>query len=105
MKALLTIGYIYTEPKEEGSDIFIKKEIEKMYYADVLEFSNKFTSTDKVNDDFTINNKLSIISDLFALDHIGNIAYIQFLGNKWKVKDVTIQYPRLIISIGGLYNV
>lgn len=104
MKILTIIGYSSTEPKEEGSDIMVPKIVEKRYYADVLDPTKKWESSDKINDDLNITNRLSIISDPFCMNNIGNIAYVILLGTKWKVRDITIQYPRLILSVGGIYN-
>lgn len=30
--------------------------------------------------------------------------YAEFGGVKWKVTDVKVQYPRLILTFGGIYH-
>jgi hypothetical protein len=30
--------------------------------------------------------------------------YVEFMGTKWKITNVEVQYPRLILSVGGVYN-
>lgn len=104
MKALIKIGYKVTKPKSEGSDIYIDDIEELDYYADILDNSKKWETSDSINDDITISNKISIISNPFCMNNLGNIAYVIFLGAKWKVKDIKIQFPRIILSVGGLYN-
>ena len=31
-------------------------------------------------------------------------AEVTEMGAKWKITDVEVQYPRLLLTIGGLYN-
>jgi len=57
-----------------------------------------------VNDDISISNQISIIADPFANNNFHAMKYVVFMGAKWKVSEVTVEYPRLILSIGGLYN-
>jgi hypothetical protein len=30
--------------------------------------------------------------------------YVEFMGAKWKISNVEVQYPRLILTIGEVYN-
>ena len=30
--------------------------------------------------------------------------YVEFMGAKWKISSVEVQYPRLILTVGGVYN-
>jgi hypothetical protein len=30
--------------------------------------------------------------------------YVEFMGTKWKITNIEVQYPRLTLSIGGEYN-
>lgn len=104
MKTITTIGFSITGPKEEGSDIYVTTIVERRYHADVLDNLTKFEASESINDNINLSNKLSIISDPFCTNNIGNIAYVTLLGTKWKIKDVKIQYPRLLLSVGGIYN-
>ena len=61
-------------------------------------------SSDKVNDDVDISNVISIIADPYAFQNLSFIRYIVWMGIKWKVTDVEVQYPRLILTLGGVYN-
>lgn len=77
---------------------------EKTYYGDVLQNTRKWEKTDDVNDNLNISNKFSIIADKFAVENFQYIKYVNYFGANWKVTTVDIQYPRLILSVGGLYN-
>lgn len=79
--------------------------VERHYYGDVLEPSRRFSSSDKVNDDISVENRISIISDPFAIENFHNILYISWMGSNWKVTKVDVQFPRLILTLGGVYSV
>lgn len=97
------IGFEITEEVKPG--IFDERKIERSYYGDVLEFSRRLQDGDnKVNDDIRLTHDISIVADPFAYDNFMSIRYLTYLGKKWKVSDVKVQYPRLILSLGGLYN-
>ena len=60
--------------------------------------------TENLNDDITLNNKISIVTDLFADEHLYAIRYVVYGGSKWKVTSVELRRPRIVLSIGGVYN-
>lgn len=78
--------------------------IERNYRGDVLQNMNRWQSSEQVNDNFAIDNKLSIISDPFAYENFQHIKYIRWMGANWKVAKVEILRPRLILTTGGVYN-
>ena len=78
--------------------------IERNYRGDVLQNMNRWQSSELVNDNFAIDNKLSIISDPFAYENFQHIKYIRWMGANWKVTKVEILRPRLILTTGGVYN-
>ena len=78
--------------------------IERNYRGDVLQNMNRWQSSEQVNDDFIIDNKLSIISDPFAYKNFQHIKNIRWMGANWKVTKVEILRPRLILTTGGVYN-
>ena len=47
----------------------------------------------------------SIIADPFAYQNFHAMRYIEWMGAKWKITKVNVQSPRLILSVGGVYNV
>ena len=67
-------------------------------------FLSNDESDDKVNDSITSNNTISIMADAYAYDHFYDMRYVEWQGAKWKVTNVEVQHPRLILTIGGLYN-
>lgn len=96
------IGYAITRETTPG--VWADEIIEREYYGDLLKRSYRFQTSDKVNDDITIANEFSIIADLFAKDNIHLMKYIEFEGTKWKITNIEIRYPRLNLTVGGIYN-
>lgn len=75
------------------------------YYGDVLVDNRRFQPTsDSQNDEFKVNNQISIVSDLYARQNWASIKYVVWNGVKWKVTSVKVDYPRLILDIGEVWN-
>lgn len=78
--------------------------VERKYRGDVNRVSRRFQSVEKVNDDVVISNEIEILADAFAFENFQNIKYVTWMGTKWTVNTVTVEPPRLILEIGGVYN-
>lgn len=96
------IGYGITEDKGDG--VWDQKTTERFYYGDVMQNSRKWEKGEGRNDNLNINNRISIVADAFAYSHFADIRYASWMDSKWKVTDVTVQAPRLILTLGGVYN-
>lgn len=77
---------------------------ERKYYGDVLRNSRQLRDGEKVNDDLSVGNSISIVADAYANEHFFAIRYIRWAGTLWKVADVQVESPRLILRLGGVYN-
>lgn len=79
--------------------------VEKEYSGDILRNSRKLvTASGTLNDDVKVSNEISILADPFANANFHSIKFIEYMGIKWEVDSVEVQYPRLILSMGGVYN-
>ena len=78
--------------------------ITRHYYGDVNRVVKRYDKDDKINNDISINNQFSVISDPFALQNMMNMRWIEWRGVKWKVNEITEEYPRLTINIGGEWH-
>lgn len=94
----------YAETIETKPGIWEEKITERNYYGDVIKLGSRKESREKVNDDILINEEVSILADPYAYEHFTSIQYIVYLGVKWKVSSITVERPRLTLSLGGLYN-
>ena len=96
------IGYVETVETEPG--LWEERITERSYYGDLVSNRWKRQSSDSINDDINIANDISIVADPYANEHCSSMAYVEFMGAKWKITNVEVQYPRLILTIGGVYN-
>lgn len=96
------IGFAIISETEPG--IWEESIEEHTCYGDVVRNSRRLQSADKINDDINISNQISIVADPFAVNNIYAMRYAKFMGAKWKISDVEVQYPRLLLTLGGLYN-
>lgn len=95
------LGDIKTKPGIYKSNI-----VEKTYTGDVLKNIRNFQSDEnQINDNLRVNNRLSIISDLYMQKNWASIKYVLWNGVKWKVSSVDVSsYPRVVLELGGVYN-
>lgn len=77
---------------------------ERLYSGELYKNYARIQGAEKPTDDFSINNDISIVADPYALNNFAYMRYIEFMGSLWEVQSVTVEYPRLRISFGGLYH-
>ena len=90
--------------KEVEPSVYLPTIEKRMYSGDVLEIRSRRSNGEGVNDNLTITNKISILADPWAYEHFPQMAYVTWHGTKWKVSDISVEYPRLVLSIGEVYN-
>lgn len=78
--------------------------VERPYCGDVLRRSRKLQGGDGVNDNVVVSDEISILADPYAMENFHAIRCAEYLGTRWKISNVSLQYPRLILSLGGVYN-
>lgn len=102
MKFYGPIGYAETVETKPG--VWEEQITERMYYGDVTRNTRRLQSSETLNDDINVANEISIVADPFANEHFYSMRYVGFMGAKWKISNVEVQYPRLILTIGGVYH-
>lgn len=96
------IGYAITQETRPGA--WEEVVIEKCFMGEQLNTRSKWQTNSHLNDNIDITNQLSIVADPFAYQNFYNIRYVEYLGCKWKVTAIELQRPRIILTIGGVYN-
>lgn len=96
------IGFGFDREVRPG--VFKPEIVEKNCYGDILQNTIRNDSAAQVNDNLNISNRFSIVSTAYVIENLNAIKYLEYLGAKWKVTSVSIQYPRLILSVGGVWN-
>lgn len=96
------IGYATLTETSPGvwEDVIVKKK----HYGEVVRNIKRDQQGDKVNSDLVVNNLLSIVADAYASQNFFKMRYITFMGVKWKITSVDVQRPRIVITIGEVYN-
>ena len=94
----------YAAMTETAPGVWSEHIDERPYYGDVIRNLRRLQGTSNLNDDVNVGNEISILSDPYANQNFHAIRYVEFMGTKWKVTSVDVQYPRLILSLGGVYN-
>lgn len=97
------IGYVQTVETSPG--VWSDETVTRLYSGDVLQNNRRWQQSDKINEDLTISIKISIISDNYILENLMYLKFVEYMGAKWKVTDISIERPRLTLTLGGLYNV
>lgn len=94
----------YAETKETAPGVYTESITERNYSGDVIRNTGKWQKGESLNDDLTINNSISIVADPFANQNFHTMRYVKWMGASWKITNVEVQRPRLILTIGGVYN-
>lgn len=98
------VGYGTTVEDPPGSGKYVDHVVEQPYFGDVIRNTSERTEGSSVNDDISVGNSISIVADQYATDNIKNIKYVRWGGEAWKVTSVEVRAPRLILSLGVVYN-
>ena len=98
------VGFVRTEEDEDKPGKWVKNITEKHYYMDVSSVGRRRDTDSKVNDDFVITNRFSLVMDPFVRENFRTIAYVEYMGTKWKISNADVMYPRLMLTLGGEYN-
>lgn len=96
------VGYIKTVETKPG--LWKAIQIEKNYYGDITSNASRYQANSQVNDDIVVNNIISIVADPYANENFQHIRYVNWMGTKWKVTNTEVKYPRILLSLGGVYN-
>lgn len=94
----------YAETVETAPGVWKEQITERKYYGEMIRNTRRLQTADQLNDNINISNEISIVSDPFAIHNFHSMRYIEYMDAKWKISSVEVRYPRLILSVGGLYT-
>lgn len=98
------VGYGESIENPSDSGVWIDTITEVPYYGDVIRNTRKLDAGESLNDDITVNNSISIVADDYAIKHFFKIKYVRWAGVLWTVTNVEVKSPRLVLSLGSVYN-
>lgn len=94
----------FAETVEVRPGVISDKITERNYSGDLIRNTRRLQSGNQLNDDIVVSNEISIIADPYANQNFHSMRYVTFMGAKWKISNVEVMYPRLILTLGGVYN-
>ena len=94
----------YAEQVETAPGVWEEKTTVRQYYGDVVRNIRKLESSGGVSDNINVSMEISIVADPYAIQNFHAMRYVEFMGSLWKIHNVEVNYPRLILGIGGLYT-
>lgn len=95
----------FAETVEQSPGVYVPKVTERTYHGDILARRVRSEeSSESTNTNFVLNNDISIVADKFAKEHLGFMQYVVLSGLKWTITSATIEYPRIKLTIGGMYH-
>ena len=99
-----TIGFVGTV--DNGHGVYLPVNDDRFYTGDLFRNNKRWQNGEAVNDDLVLSNEISIVADSFANEHAQMIKYVTINGSdvKWKVNTIMMEYPRIRLEIGGVYN-
>jgi len=100
------IGFAITEETdpENHPGVWESIVIEKSAKGDVLMSNIQYSGESQLNDEITISNRISIVASPYVLKNFEHIVYATYMKQKWRVSNVQLAFPRLILTLGGVYN-
>lgn len=98
------VGYGDSVETAPGSGVWRDEITEQTFYGDVLRDTRQLIDGIGVNENITVGNRISILADPSAFEDFDKIKYVEWNGKLWTVPDVEVDRPRLILSIGSVYN-
>ena len=97
------VGYVETVETKPG--VWTPQETIHEYYGDIPRQSTRWTpDSNSTNDDLRVNTQISIVADAFAYEKFYSIKWVEYMGAKWKVTTADPQAPRIILTLGGVWN-
>ena len=94
----------YVKSKETAPGVWTDKVTKRTKTLEIVRNMSNWQSGESKNDDLKLNNQFSTVADPYAQQNFSDIKYVEFKGTKWKVTSAEVKYPRLLLTIGGVYN-
>ena len=78
--------------------------VERHHVGDLVRNTRRSEGNERIVENLLLNNSISLVADPYARDNFFNMRYAMIFGTRWTIDTVEVQYPRLILQVGGVYN-
>lgn len=94
----------FSEEVELRPGVYDEAIVERPYYGDIKQALRRYNEREEVVGEVTIGNRIEILADGYALDHIFTMRYVEWQGVRWTVGTAEVKHPRLVLSLREVYN-
>lgn len=101
-KVRVVIGYV--KSKETSPGVWTDKVTKRTRRGELVRNMSNWQAGASANDDLKLNNQISIVADPYDQQNFSDIKFVEFKGTEWKIACVEVKYPRLLLTLGGVYN-
>jgi hypothetical protein len=97
-----SIGFAITTETSPG--VWTERIVEYPYAGDVFRDTRRMGQGESIHDNLSLSSIISIIADPFANQNIQRMRFLRWMGANWKITNVEVQRPRLLLYLGEVYN-
>lgn len=94
----------YSTQAETAPGVWKTVDNSRLMKGDFYMESSRHQSGDKVNDDISLNHRISLMADEWVMKNYPLMRWIEIDGIKWEITSVELKRPRIVVNVGGLYN-
>jgi len=94
----------FGQQRETAPGVHTDEITELLYYGDVVRDARRLSEAEQLNKNISTSNSISIIADAHANRNYFAIRFVEWGGAVWTVTEVEVQFPRLILRLGEVYN-
>jgi len=96
------VGYVTQVESRPG--VWTPDEKVRTMKGDIIRQNASISDSGKVNGDVSLNHRVSLLGDAYAFANYFNIKWIDIDSRKWEVATIEIQRPRIVVTLGGMWN-
>lgn len=74
------------------------------YRGDVLRDTRRSEEGEKIHEDISVNNSISVVGDAKANADFRKMKYVRWRGVNWTIDTVEVRPPRLLLTLGDVWN-
>lgn len=96
---------LFYKDEEIADGVYVPRVTIRPYKGDIIK--NQFgwnSNSNTPNDDLKPQHRISILQDGYLIQNASFIKAVQFMDVFWEVISIENVRPRLILTIGGVYN-
>jgi hypothetical protein len=100
-----TIGFV--RQVETSPDVWTESVVaERKYSCEKVRNGSRWQTSiyPTTIDNMVLDNRVKILADPYAWNEMASMRYLVRNGSKWKITAIEEDYPRLILTLGGLYH-